>query len=341
MSTPILIALRRGIWRVFAHFAASCRVSRRGTETRPARGPLRLLAALPVLFLYAGCERLTTPTVPTEDVAAPGDMNAWAPCVVVHNAGGLPFATQMNAVGKLQRAGRMAWIRLDTRVDGSGLDYHLAARRLGLKTFSIITLNDLERGSWETTFDRLYATYPSDVWEIAGEISNGDPNVNPFTVTPAYYMTKFAGLYNYVRSRYPGVTLASAPTYGTGTAGASELEEFFKLGLLDMDVIVSLNVYSNPALSSYATVLDRYAARLAGKRVWITETGSTNPGNHIAWVREFYPRLINVVHPEMICWYAMWGGDGASVDNGFGLLDGVESGDTVERPLFRALVGEQ
>lgn len=271
---------------------------------------------------------------------SPGDTNAWAPCVVVHNPGGTPFATQMGAVSRLQRAGRMEWIRLDTRLDGSGLDYHIEARRMGLKTFSIITLNDLERVGWETAFDRLYAIYPSDIWEIAGEISNGDPSVNPFTVTPAYYMTKFIALYHHVKSRYPGVTLTSAPTYGTGTAGASELEEFFKLGLLDLDVIVTLNVYSNPALSAYATVLARYATRLAGKRIWVTETGSTNPENHIAWVREFYPRLVNVVHPEMICWYAMWGGDGPAGDNGFGLLDRVESGDTVERPLFRALVGE-
>ncbi len=138
----------------------------------------------------------------------------------------------------------------------------------------------------------------------------------------------------------PAVTLTSAPTFGTGTSGASELEEFFKRGLLDMDVVVALNVYSNPALSSYATVIDKYAARLAGKRIWVTETGSSNPANQIAWVQEFYPRLLNTVHPEMICWYALWGGAGVASDNGFGLLDQVESGHAVERPLFTALVGQ-
>jgi hypothetical protein len=79
---------------------------------------------------------------------------------------------------------------------------------------------------------------------------------------------------------------------------------------------------------------------LAGKRLWVTETGSSNPDNHIAWVQEFYPRLANAVHPEMICWYALWGGDGAG-DNGFGLLDRVESGETVERSLFKALAGQR
>jgi hypothetical protein len=41
----------------------------------------------------------------------------------------------------------------------------------------------------------------------------------------------------------------------------------------------------------------------------------------------------------MICWYAMWGGDGDGSDNGFGLLDGLASGQSNERQLFKSLVG--
>jgi hypothetical protein len=291
-------------------------------------------------LLYAGCRRAPASASPIQDAVATLNTNAWAPCVVVQSPGGVAFGAQMAAAEKLQRAGKMTWIRLNTHLDGTGLEYHLQARRMGLKIFSIVSLKDLETAGWESAFDRLFATYPSDIWEIAGEITNPDPNVNPATVTPDYYMAKFRSLYSYVRSRYPGVTLTSAPTYGTGNSGAAELEKFFDLGLLDMDVVVAMNVYSHPALSSYATVIDRYAARLAGKRIWITETGSSNPDNHIAWVQDFYPRLVNTLHPEMICWYALWGGAGAGGDNGFGLLDQVESGQTVERPLFRALAGE-
>ena len=230
----------------------------------------------------------------------------------------------------------MTWIRLNTYLDGSGLEYHLEAKRMGLHIFSIIHLKDLEAAGWETAFDRLQAIYPSDIWEIAGEISNSDPNVNPITVTPEYYMSKFKDLYGYVKGRYSGVVLTSAPPIGSGGTGGAELEEFFKLGLLDMDVVVAINVYSNHALSRYAPVIDKYASRLAGKRLWVTETGSSNPDNHLAWVQEFYPVLVNTVHPEMICWYAMWGGEAG--DNGFGLLDQVGTGQTVERPLFQALV---
>jgi hypothetical protein len=291
-------------------------------------------------LLYAGCQHASNPVSPQSGVVVEQMTNAWAPCVVVHSPGGIAFNTQMDELRKLQRAGKVSWIRLNTHLDGSGLEYHVEARRMGLRTLSIIALADLESAGWESAFDRLYATYPSDMWEIADEITNPDPNVNPVTVTPDYYMSKFSNLYIYAKSRYPSVTLTSAPTFGTGTSGASELEEFFKRGLLDMDVVVALNVYSNPALSSYATVIDKYAARLAGKRIWVTETGSSNPANHIAWVQEFYPRLFNAVHPEMACWYALWGGSGAAGDNGFGLLDGVESGHAVERPLFTALLGQ-
>ena len=303
-----------------------------------ANKALVLSLAVAVLFLYAGCERLTSPASPTGAALTGQSTNAWSPCAVVHNPGGTPFTAQMDALRKLQRAGKVLWIRLDAHLDGSGVEYQLEARRIGLKTMSTIALSDLESAGWESAFDRLYATYPTDIWEIGLEISNPDSSVNPVAVTPTYYMSKFSSLYNYVKSRYPGVRLASAPTYGTGTSGATELETFFKLGLLDMDVVITLNVYSHPALSSYATVLDKYAARLGSKRVWVTETGSSNPSNQIAWVQEFYPRLSNVVRPEMICWYALWGGDGG--DNGFGLLDQVDSGSVVERPLFRALAGE-
>jgi hypothetical protein len=302
--------------------------------------PPRLVFVLGLsLFFSDGCQRSPTSVSPISSVPNDHEAYAWAPCVVVQSPGGRPFNIQMDAVRKLQQSGKMSWIRLNAHLDGRGIEYYLEARRLGLNIFSIIHMKDLESVGWETAFDRLHATYPSDMWEIAGEISNPDPNVNPFTVTPAYYMSKFKNLYNYVKSKYPMVVLTNAPPYGSGGTGPPELEEFFQLGLLDMDVVIAINVYSNHALSRYATIIDKYADRLAGKRLWVTETGSGNPENHIAWVQEFYPRIVNSVHPEMICWYAMWGGDETIGDNGFGLLDQVEASQAIERPLFKALTG--
>jgi hypothetical protein len=302
--------------------------------------PLRFFLILSLSVLYGGCQ--TVPTAPTGSPGVGGitvqNTRAWAPCVVIQSPGGAPFSIQIQAAKTLQRVGKLTWIRLNTHLDSRGVEYHLAARQMGLKIVSIVHLDDLESAGWQIAFDRLHATYPGEIWEIGGEISN--PAINRSTVTPEYYMSRFKQLYDHVRTNYPGVTLTSAATFGTGNSGSSELARFFELGLLDMDVVVAINVYSNAALSSYATVFGRYAARLAGKRIWVTETGSANPDNHVAWVQEFYPRLMNSVHPEMICWYALWAGDGAASDNGFGLLDRVETGEVVERSLFKALAGE-
>jgi hypothetical protein len=302
--------------------------------------PIRHVLILGLCVHLYGCQQGSLPVSasPIDAAVSAASTLAWSPCIVVQSPGGPAFNIQIDAARALQRAGKLTWIRLNTHLDGRGLEYHIEARRMGLKIFSIIHMADLESAGWQAAFDRLHATYPSDMWEIALEISNPDPNVNPVTVTPEYYMSKLKDLYDYVRRRYPGVMLTSAPSFGSGNSGSSELDEFFKLGLLDMDVIIAINVYSNPALSAYASVIDKYAPRLAGKRIWVAETGSANPDNHIAWVQEFYPRLMNTVHPEMICWYAMWGGAGAGSDNGFGLLDNVESGHMVERPLFKALL---
>jgi hypothetical protein len=313
-----------------------------GTSIQSWTMPIRFVLILGLsTLLYSGCQLAQTSTAPSPLNAnvTPLNTNAWSPCLVVQSPAGMPFHVQMDAAKTLQRAGKMTWIRLNARLDSSGLEYHLQARQIGMKIFSIVHLDDLEAAGWESAFDRLYATYPSDIWQIANEISN--PAINRTAVTPERYMSQFKRLYDYVRNRYPGVTLASAATFGTGNSGSSELEQFFKLGLLDMDTVVAINVYSNAALSSYAAVIDEYAARLAGKRIWVAETGSSNPDNHLPWVQEFYPRVVNSVHPEMICWYALWGGDGAGGDNGFGLLDRVETGDTIERSLFKALAGER
>jgi len=301
--------------------------------------PFRFILILGLSTCLYGCQLAPAPAAPSSLSGGSSGQNtsAWSPCVVVQSPAGTPFPIQMDAVRTLQRAGKMVWIRLNAPLDASGLQYYLQARQMGLKILSIVHLDDLDAAGWESAFDRLYATYPSDIWEIAGEISN--PAINRAPITPEDYMWRFKHLYDYVRSRYPGVTLASAPPVGTGNSGSAELEQFFRLGLLDLDVVVAMNVYSNTALSGYATVIDEYAGRLAGKRIWVTETGSSNPDNHLAWVQEFYPRLVNSVHPEMICWYALWGGDGAGGDNGFGLLDKVESGAAVERSLFKALAG--
>lgn len=235
----------------------------------------------------------------------------------------------------------MTWIRMGaSSPDGIGLDYFQRARAMGLKIFGIIGLHDLETYGWENAFDSIYRTYPADIWEIAGEISNGDPYVNPLgTTTPEVFMPKFRRLYEHVKRNYPGVVLTSPPTFGSGSVGAVELERFIELGMLDMDIIIAVNVYTEHALSRYAAVFSKYGSRLARKRIWVTETGGYGAEVQVDWVENFYPRLVNTFHPEMICWYALWVGDQPGGDNPFGLITNVENGQPLmERPLFKKLL---
>src|SRR5689334_8105277 len=85
--------------------------------------------------VYAGCELApTTPTSPAPATSAGTNQNtnAWSPCLVVQSPAGPPFSVQMQAARTLQRAGKTSWLRLNTHLDGTGVEYHLEARRMGL-----------------------------------------------------------------------------------------------------------------------------------------------------------------------------------------------------------------
>lgn len=331
---------------------------------------MRTAVALMVLLTAFGCDGSSVSLMgPTTTVSSPGrsatgsgeppaanlidtaqtampsafsGLPAWRPCVVVQSPGGVAEAIQFQAIERLQASGAMTWIRLNAYANGSAQPYYRIASSMGLRIFSIIHLRDLNGLGWNEAFDTIYKLYPeTEIFEIAGEVSNPDPFVNEKTTTPADYMQRFKSLYEYVRVRYPHVKLASAPPMGSAN-GPEELEEFIKLGLLDMDVIVTLNVYTEFALSQYAAVFTANSRAMAQRRVWVTETGSRDPALHVQWVKEMYPKINNSLRPDMVCWYVLWGGDEtgeAGKDNGFGLLTGVEKGVYEERPLFHALAG--
>lgn len=304
--------------------------------------PIRVLITAFLALFFVSCNNwFKNPNSPSD--IAHANLGSWYPCVGVQTPDGVADV-QMEAVKKLHDAGRMKWIRFGySDANGGTMSYYARARSLGLNIFSIISLEQLEANGWERSFDLLYTTYPSDVWEIAGEVTNGDISVNAQGATTVEaFMPKFKRLYEHVKRTHPGAVLASPPTFGS-VGGPHELEKFIQLGLLDMDIIITINIYTENALRQYGVVFDRYRAQLANKRIWVTETGSSSPEEHINWVSNFYPRIVNTIHPEMICWYIMWGGDEALAQghNGFGLLNNVEHGPVIERDLFRALIGQR
>lgn len=305
---------------------------------------IRFVGFVLAVLLAVGCDKFQTPVSPspTGSEAATVNLSAWRPCVGVQtpgSRGSRVFEVQMDAVRRLREAGKMQWIRLGgSFLDGTGRDYGMLAKSWGMNVFGIIHLHDLESGgSWESVFDRMVMTHPYvDYWEIAGEVSNTDPGVNPNgPTTPEIFMEKFKGLYSYVKQRYPNVTLVSPPTLGS-RGGPSEFERFVQLGLLEMDLVIAVNIYTRSALESYSAVFDRYAGRMARRRIWVTETGVAPPQRQIDWVNDMYPRINRALRPEMICWYILYDGEH---DNGNGMIGAVERPEPYYSDLFKALVG--
>src|SRR6476469_3712006 len=177
--------------RLIAHCSSACGIINLENILRKRVMRLRFVLILGLsVLLYGGCQ--SAPTSPTASPAVGGvtvqNTSAWAPCVVIQSPGGTPFTIQIQAAKTLQRGGKLTWIRLNTHLDSSGLQYHLAAQQMGLRIVSIVHLDDLESVGWQTAFDTLHAIYPGDIWEIGGEISN--PAINRNTVTPDYYMSR-------------------------------------------------------------------------------------------------------------------------------------------------------
>jgi len=119
----------------------------------------RFMPALLIAVLMAvGCDMFKSqnPLSPTDvsgsggNNSSPQTLKAWRPCVGVQTPGfeGSPeFEIQMDAVRRLQTAGRMDWIRLGyVGLGGEGKDYAVRANSMGLKVFAIITLEQLQTG---------------------------------------------------------------------------------------------------------------------------------------------------------------------------------------------------
>lgn len=292
-------------------------------------------------IITTACNKLENPTAPSRPNI--NSLTAWYPCVVVQTPGvrgNRELVNQMAAVNKLHNAGRMDWIRLgDIDSNGTGRDYAIEAKNMGIKVLAILDLEDLdEMGTWENSFDARKAMYPEvDIWEIGGEISN--PSINKRPTTPEAYMVNLKRLVSHIQNKHPGTVVTSSPTIGSG-GGPTEFQKFIDLGLLDLDVIIAVNIYdfsqTGHTLQNYASIFSRYREQLSRKRVWITETGSPFPDKQIDYVNNFYPQLISTIHPEMICWYVMWDGDNAG-QNGFGLIKNVSTPNPEERELFQAL----
>ena len=258
----------------------------------------------------------------------------WSPCLGVHTPGGPPFAIQMGVLKQLQQTERVAWVRMDVFTDGRGVEYHKELSALGIQIITIVGVRDLEEFGWREAFDRVTAIYPGDIWQIGNEIQSADVN-HGTAITVERYMEQFTPLVHYAQNR--GYELASASPEGiTGAHGPDTLWRFIQMGLLDLDVAIAMNVYSDAARYQYWTILrDAEKRGVLGERmVIVTETGVGKTSKQVRHVQEFYPELRKLTSLDLICWYTLYGGEG----NGASLIDGIFSPPLRQSPLLEALL---
>ena len=280
----------------------------------------------------------------TEPTANRADLSMWSPCIVIHTPGEVLQAYQ-KVIPELMASGALKCVRISvTKGEGKNFVNEWIASSTGLDILWVLDNYYLFDPNIEQVVDQVMAWYPSIRYlEIGNEtttilLKNG-PQISIET-----YMGTLKRIYAYVQTRYPNVILLTQSTFGSGTHGALELEKMVELGLRDMSpnkLIIAMNVYSIASASHYSSVVNRLGLRKQGQsyRIWVTETGITDPNNHIGFVQEMYPYLTNVLRPERIFWYCLYCGEAGQYGDhhGYGLIREVAGSSFWKSPLYWAL----
>lgn len=309
--------------------------------------PVFLIA---VLILSCGKDsRLSAPIAPSVTPGITPEMNSWesripwSPYMVIHNDLGA-FPGYRQAVTELMLHGALHGARVGLseqevmHQSPNEVNQWLISQGLEL----MVNLDNylLFHDNLEEIMDRVIALSPGvTTIQIGNEVTTIMPKTGP-AMNIEQYMKAFHRIYDYVSVKYPNITLVSQSTISAGTYGANELEQMIYLGLTQMSpqrMIIGMNVYGGPTIFGNASVLN---SQLRNYRVWVTETGETDPDQQVGHVINIYPVLRNQLHAERIYWYALWGGDGPP-DSGFSLIKNPYTPPVWESPLYQVLTGKR
>ena len=291
---------------------------------------LLLFALFPFLVMScnpAGCFQ-TSPSDTSGQIP-------WSPYIGIH-ASGEAYDAYQATLPLLRDKGNLNGVRVEiVKADGLNNQVIKMIGSLGIEMVGLIENGYLFDPDIENQIDEIYAAYPEIEYFQVGNETTTFTNMSIET-----YMTVLKRVYDHTQLNYPNKTLITQSTYGTGDYGPKELEKMAKLGLREMSgqkLIIGLNVYSDYSLVQYSNMVRRY---LSGYRVWVMETGSNIPFQHVQFVQNFYLQLRTSLRAERIYWYVMWGGDIDS-DSGYGLITNVLNPPLAFSPLFNVLVGQE
>ena len=307
----------------------------------------RLALSVLVLCVCTACEgQGLSPVEPSDtgtfDAGLSQDVGLqWSPYVGVHHDGRAHDAYR-DALSALQRSGHLRGVRIEIRKNGQSTSDPVARAigALGVELLGLISNDHLFEADIERQIDRIFAAY-SDIryFQIWNEVTTILPSTGP-TMTIDEYMVIFRRIYDHVQARHPGrAILLTQSTFGSGLHGPLELEAMAGLGLAGLDpdkVIVAINVYDLDSIHQYRGLLSGALRRF---RVWVTESGVSNPALHISFVQDRYQLLCHYLRAERVYWYVMWGGD-TGPDTDFGLIKHPTMyPDYWKSPLLELLAG--
>ena len=307
----------------------------------------RLALSVLVLCVCTACEgQGLSPVEPSDtgtfDAGLSQDVGLqWSPYVGVH-LDGRALDAYRDALSALQRSGHLRGVRIEIRKNGQSTSDPVARAigALGVELLGLISNDHLFEADIERQIDRIFAAY-SDIryFQIGNEVTTILPSTGP-TMTIDEYMVIFRRIYDHVQARHPGrAILLTQSTFGSGLHGPLELEAMAGLGLAGLDpdkVIVAINVYDLDSIHQYRGLLSGALRRF---RVWVTESGVSNPALHISFVQDRYQLLRHYLRAERVYWYVMWGGD-TGPDTDFGLIKHPTMyPDYWKSPLLELLAG--
>lgn len=316
---------------------------------------LKVILSVFVLVILSGCNsRFLSAIAPSglnssDSGLVPVDTMdgqiTWSPYIVVHSDGSA-IEGYRKALIKLKSKGMVRGVRLglnsyrDTNID--------LMSELGIEVVGIIPNENLLDPNPEAMIDRYILSYPEiTVFQIGNEVTTINQLHGLPRMTIEQYMDVFKKIYNHVQLRSSPVMLMTQSTLGSGYYGSNELKRMVELGLKPnilspRRVIVGINVYTDNALGEYISTRNKYLSDPdhGDYRVWVMETGSSNPNEHIAHAKSFYPRLSSALGAERIYWYVLWDGD--SIGEDYGLIrNPYDLNRMTYSPLFKALAGIQ
>lgn len=264
--------------------------------------------------------------------SVPSPPSRWSPYMGMH-----PYSfnegLQQKYLLPLIESGALRGVRLDFElgVRHGGEDYARWFADNGIEDILAIFPNQYLRGpnAWDVLRTHMSAHPEVKYWELGNEV---DLFVG---MTPEEYTPIFLDLHAKASREFPDQITMPMPIFG-GADAVRFLKKMMDLGLearaRDPEIplkLLSVHYYGH--LGPFLRGVKEQLERVPTVEVWVTETGSEDVGNHIAWVEHEYPRMRNELRATRIYFYNFSGCDE------FMLVRGLPAQCRTDPPRFSPL----